>query len=127
MLSAFKFYKQHDQMDCGPTCLRMIAQHYGKKYSLHFLRQRSFITREGVSLSGLSKAAEEIGFRTIGVKLPFEKLLKDAPLPCIVHWNQNHFIVVYKITKSNIYVADPASGLLNYKHDEFKALWAFKC
>ena len=96
----FPFYSQLDQMDCGPTCLKMIAKYYGKSFSLNELRTKSFITREGVSLLGISEAAEAIGFRTMGVKLPFDKMVVDAPLPCIVHWNQSHFAVLYKIKKN---------------------------
>jgi len=80
-------YRQLDAMDCGPTCLRMIAKHYGRTYSIQTLREKSFITREGVSMLGISEASENIGFRTTGVKVSFDDL-KEAPLPCIVHWNQ---------------------------------------
>ena len=83
-------------MDCGPTCLRMVAKHYGKHYSLETLRQKSFIGREGVSMLGISTAAESIGFRSIGVHISFQQLA-EAPMPCIVHWKQNHFVVVYDI------------------------------
>ncbi len=76
---SFPHYHQHDAMDCGPTCLRMIAKHYGKNYTIQNLREKSFITREGVSLRGISAAAEKIGFRTLGVKIGFDKLLSDAP------------------------------------------------
>lgn len=110
-------------MDCGPSCLRMIAKHYGKIYSLELLRNRSFITREGVSLLGISDAAESIGFRTVGAKATFEQLKKEATLPVIAHWMQNHFIVIYKIKKDTIYVADPAHGLLTYRKDEFLKGW----
>lgn len=92
----FKNYHQLDAMDCGPTCLRMVAAHYGRVFSLEGLREKSLITREGVSMLGLSEAAEHIGFRTTGVKVSFEDLC-EAPLPCIVHWNQQHFVVVYDI------------------------------
>ena len=119
----FPFYKQHDQMDCGPTCLKIIAKHYGKFYPLHFLREKAYLTREGVSLLGISEAAEVIGFRTLSLKLSFEKFTNESPIPCIVHWNQNHFVVVYKITKTRIHVADPANGLVSYSHKEFKACW----
>ena len=78
-------------MDCGPTCLRMIAKFYGKSYSLQTLRARSFISRNGVSMLGISDAAESIGFRTSGVRVSFEQLAEDVPLPCILHWNQLHF------------------------------------
>lgn len=86
-------------MDCGPTCLRMIAKYYGKSYSLQTLRARSFISREGVSLLGISDAGEAIGFRTAGVYVSFEQFITDVPLPCILHWNQNHFVVCYGIKK----------------------------
>ena len=98
-MKSFPIYTQLDAMDCGPTCLRMIAKHYGRHYSLETLRQHSFITREGVSMLGISDAAEHIGFRTSGVMISFEQLVKDVPLPCIVHWKQNHFVVVYNIKK----------------------------
>lgn len=111
---SFPFFHQHDAMDCGPACLRMIAKYYGRHYTLEGLRQRCHISREGVSLLGISSAAEEIGFKTIGVHLPFSQLKDEVPLPCIVHWRQNHFVVVYKIKRGTVYVADPASGLLKY-------------
>ena len=102
-MKQFSFYKQFDTMDCGATCLRMIAKFYGKNYSLDSLRKKSYITREGVSFLGLSEAAESIGFKTLGVRASF-KTLCEAPLPCIVHWRQNHFVVVYdvKLSKKNI-------------------------
>jgi len=111
-------------MDCGPACLRMIAKYHGKSYSLQTLRDRSYITREGVSMLGTSDAAESIGFRTMGVRLTLEKLAKEAPLPCIVHWKQQHFVVVYKIKKNKVYVADPAHGLIKYSNKEFMQGWA---
>jgi len=96
MKLSFPHYSQHDAMDCGPTCLRMVAAHYGRVFSLEGLREKSQITREGVSMLGISEAAENIGFRTTGVKVSFEELM-TAPLPCIVHWNQKHFVVVYSL------------------------------
>ncbi|HBK40892.1 MAG TPA: ABC transporter ATP-binding protein [Porphyromonadaceae bacterium] len=127
-MKSFVTYTQLDAMDCGPTCLRMIARHYGRHYSLETLRQHSFITREGVSMLGISDAAEYIGFRTSGVMISFEQLVKDAPLPCIVHWKQNHFVVVHNIKKDKkaghrIYVADPALGLVTYDEVDFKKCW----
>ncbi|MBN1183924.1 MAG: peptidase domain-containing ABC transporter [Bacteroidales bacterium] len=119
----FPHYQQHDAMDCGPTCLRMIAKHYGKNFSLQTLRDRSFITREGVSMLGIGDAAESIGFHTLGVKISFQQLVEDAPLPCIVHWQQNHFVVVYKIKGDYIYVADPAGGLIKFTRKEFSNGW----
>ena len=123
MFNSFPFYKQLDQMDCGPACLRMIAKHHGRSFLLPELRAKSYITREGVSMLGISDAAEAIGMRTLSVKLPFETLSNGTPLPCIVHWNQNHFAVVYKTRKGKIYVADPAVGLLTYSKEEFIKCW----
>jgi len=119
----FPKYKQFDQMDCGPTCLRMIAKHYGKSYSLQYLRENCFINREGVSLLGISEAAEKIGLRTLGVSITTKQLNNEAHLPCIAHWNQNHFVVVYKLTNQNVCIADPAHGFLKYSHKEFEKGW----
>jgi ATP-binding cassette subfamily B protein len=123
----FPFTKQPDAMDCGPACVCMIAGHYGKKYTLDSLRQNSFIGKDGVSLLGISRAAEKIGFRTVGGRLTFEKLAEKALLPCIVHWNQEHFVVVYDIKKKRndykISVADPGKGLLTYNKEEFCSCW----
>ena len=152
MSKTFPFYKQHDAMDCGAACLRMIAKYYGKHYSLESLREKTYITREGVSMLGISDAAENIGFRTLGVHVSFEKLL-EAPLPCIVHWRQEHFVVVYdiKLQKSRtqnaerrthdegvlpsafvpsaskpcgfVRVADPGHGLVTLTIEEFCNNW----
>ncbi|MCD6200847.1 MAG: peptidase domain-containing ABC transporter [Bacteroidales bacterium] len=122
-MAGFPFFKQMDIKDCGPACLLMIAKHYGRTYRLQTLRERSYIGREGVSLLGLSDAAESIGFKSLGVKIPFRKLTEEVPLPCIVHWAQRHFIVVYKTSKKFIYVSDPAYGLRKYTHDEFRKGW----
>lgn len=99
-MAVFPHYTQLDQMDCGPTCLRMIAKYYGRLFSSQFLRDKTQIGKDGVSLLGMSEAAEIIGFRTMGVKISFEKLVNEAPMPCIVHWGQNHFVVVYNIKNS---------------------------
>jgi len=121
-MAKFPFFKQYDAMDCGPTCIRMIAAFYGKNYSLQKLRQLAHITREGVSLLGLSEAAEAIGFRTIGARITFEQLFQ-APKPLVVHWDQEHFVVVYNLRKGKVYVADPAFGLVEYTEAEFKKHW----
>lgn len=118
----FPHYIQHDVMDCGPTCLRMVADFYGKRYSLEGLREKSFITREGVSMLGISEAAEKIGFRSICVQVGYEKL-QEAPLPCIIHWNQQHFVVVYKLNDKHVWVADPGAGKLKYTKEEFCNCW----
>ena len=127
MSKKFTHYHQHDAMDCGPTCLRMVAKHHGKSFSIQSLRENSHLSREGVSLYGISKAAESIGFRTIAVKASFEQLLQEAPLPAIVHWNQNHFVVVYDIKqkhgKTIVRLADPAAELVDYTREEFLSCW----
>ena len=123
MLRSFPHYQQLDSMDCGPSCLRMIAKFYGRVYSIQNLREKAFITREGVSMLGISEAAEAIGFRTQGVRITVEELEKECPLPCILHWNQWHFVVCYKIKKGKFYIADPAAGLITYTKEEFKRCW----
>jgi len=120
---SFPFYNQPDKMDCGPTCLRMLAKFYGRSISLSKLRKLSETTREGSSLKNIADSAEKIGFRTLGVKVNFNKLNNEAPLPCIVHWNQEHFVVVYKIKKEKVFVADPAHGLLEYDSQDFIKSW----
>lgn len=120
---AFPHYIQLDSMDCGPTCLRMITKFYGRSYSLQYLREHAFITREGVSMLGISDAAEQIGFRTMGVRVTLEQLNTELPLPCILHWNQRHFVVCYKIKNGKYYIADPASKRLVYEKEEFEHCW----
>ena len=115
-------------MDCGPVCLAMVTEHYGLHPDRDLLRQLCNLGKGGVSLLGISKAAEEIGFKTVGGHLSFETLANEAPLPCIVHWNQNHFVVVYKIKKHRkgrftVYVADPGKGLVTYTKEEFCEHW----
>ncbi len=126
----FKFYSQFDQMDCGPVCIKMIAKHYGKDVSLKYLRDNSFLTKTGVSLAGINHAAKGIAFETAPFKLSIEKLIKNKEqLPCILHWNQNHFVVLIKITKSRFsdtlyfHVADPAHGKIKLTHKQFEDAW----
>lgn len=97
MKKSFPFYKQPDAKDCGPTCLRIISKYYGKTIPLQRIRNLSETTREGSSLLGISEAAENLGFRSLGVQIDFNTLVKEVPLPCIVHWNKQHFVVVYGI------------------------------
>lgn len=123
MSSSFPFTHQHDAMDCGPACVQMVARHYGRHYTLETLRQKCHISREGVSLLGISEAAESIGFKTVGVRLSFEQLKNEAPLPCIAHWKQRHFVVVHKIRKDTVFVADPAHGLVKLTAQEFLNGW----
>lgn len=123
-----KFIPQHDQMDCGPACLSMIASHYGRDISLQYIRDRSYLTREGVSLLGLQEAATEIGFETMGVQLQVEDL-EALPLPCIIHWNQNHFVVLQGIKKrifskkKRYKIVDPGHGFISFNEDKFKKSW----
>ena len=118
---------QLDDNDCGPASLSIIAKFYGKHYSLEHLREKCHITRDGVSMLGISHAAELIGFRTVGVKITWKQLREEANLPCIIHWNQQHFAVVYRIKKRRgkywVYVSDPAIGLLKYNEVQFRKSW----
>jgi len=113
-------------MDCGPTCLRMIAKHYGRSVSIEKLRRLAENTKSGSSIGGLSDAAEKIGFRTLAVKIDLHNLIENAPLPCIAFWNERHFVVIYKIKRNQIYIADPAHGLLTYSKREFLDNWIGK-
>lgn len=121
-MKKFTNYKQADYKDCGPTCLKIIAKHYGKTIHIQELRDSSETTREGSNLLFLSDAAEKIGFRTLGVKLNVKRL-EEAPLPCILHWNKNHYVVLYKIKKGKYYVSDPGFGLIEYNEKDFLKFW----
>jgi len=120
----YPFVRQYDAMDCGPACISMIAQWHGKRISLETIRKRAWITREGVSFLGLKSAAGTMGFKAAGVRLPFSRLEAEAPLPCIVHWQQNHFIVVNRISDRKVWVSDPAIGRIRMSRDEFLKGWA---
>ncbi|MGA9213198.1 peptidase domain-containing ABC transporter [Kaistella sp.] len=124
MKKNFPFYKQPDAKDCGPTCLRIISKFYGKTIPLQQIRNLSETTREGSSLLGLSEAAENLGFRSLGVQVDFNTLQEEVPLPCVVHWNKQHFVVVYKIDKSGkVYISDPSYGIITYTKVEFIKYW----
>ena len=119
-----KFIKQQNVMDCGPTCLAMVASHYGKNIYIQELRNFAQLNKEGVNLLSIAHAGEKIGLKALSVKISFEKLIKAAPLPCIVHWNQNHFVVVSpNSTLKKIEVADPAHGIIKYTREEFCKYW----
>ena len=120
--------KQRDAMDCGPSCLAIVVNYYRRQVDRDGLRKICSLGKDGVSLLGISKAAETIGFKTIGGRLSFNTLAHEIPLPCVVHWNQNHFVVVYKIKNHNkgkytIYVADPGKGHVTYTKEEFCEHW----
>jgi ATP-binding cassette subfamily B protein len=130
---SFPKYNQADTKDCGPTCLKIIAKYYKKNIPIQQLRDVSETTRAGSSLLGLSEAAEQIGFRSLGIKVSLQKL-QEVPLPCILHWNKKHYIVLYKVKNKNrlfssdrlgeiYYVSDPAHGLLKYNQKEFLKAW----
>lgn len=128
LFKPFPHYLQHDASDCGPACLRMIARYYGREYSAEMLRRHCYISRNGVSMLGISDAAEHIGFKTIGARISFGQLAEEVHLPCILHWNQNHFVVCYRIKRRrkeefDIYISDPASQRLCYTKDEFLKCW----
>jgi ATP-binding cassette, subfamily B, bacterial len=129
MIRRFPCYLQAESADCGPTCLKMIAQYHGRHYSLQSLRDKCYLSKSGVSMLSISEAAESIGLKSTGVKIDFEDLIAEKSFPCIVHWNQSHFIVVYKIktdknhSKCTIYAADPAHGLIKYSKNEFLKGW----
>lgn len=118
----FTNYRQTDQKDCGPTCLKIIAKHYGKTIHIQSLRNESETTREGSNLLFLSDAAEKIGFRTLGIKLSLESI-NEVPLPCILHWNKNHYVVLYKVKRDRYYISDPAFGLIEYNKNDFLKFW----
>ena len=121
-MKKFPNYKQADFKDCGPTCIKIIAKHYGKTIKIQELRDFSETTREGSNLLFLSDAAEKIGFRTLGVKLNL-KSLQEVPLPCVLHWNKEHYVVLYNIKKDIYQISDPAFGLIEYNESDFMKFW----
>lgn len=132
---SFPHYSQLDSIDCGPTCLRIITKYYGRNYTLKHLRDKFYITRDGVSMQGISGAAQRVGFKTQGLRLSYDKLLNGLQLPAILHWNRNHFIVLYKIkkVKKNVfrskefdhvfYISDPAHKKHVLDSQSFKDRW----
>src|SRR5690606_37974716 len=124
----FKFYPQYDQMDCGPACLKMIAKYYGKSFSIKYLRDNSFLAKDGVSLLGIGQAGNLIGMETATYKIDMSILTEEIPLPAILHWEQNHFVVLYSIKKLKngriIYrIADPGFGLVKLSKENLKNKW----
>lgn len=128
MFKSFPFYPQFDEMDCGPACLQMIASFFGKEYSLRYLREQCYLTKDGVSLLGISQAAETIGIESISVKLGMDTLLKEKFVPIVLHWNENHFVVLYQIKKTwrgqyLFKIADPRYGLITLTQTIFEQSW----
>jgi len=122
-LKSFPFFKQLDAMDCGPASLKIICKYYGKNFSMKYLRDKCSITKEGVSLKDLSRVSDEIGLRTLPLKTSYSDLVNKIPLPCIIHWNYSHFVVLYKIKEDRAYVSDPQSGLITYSREDFEYGW----
>ena len=126
-----KFIPQQDRMDCAPACLAMLSQHYGKQYNIAYLREISYLSRDGVSLLSISEAAKNLGFETFSAKLTIKTLIEEQEtlLPCVLHWDQNHFVVLYKITcsflkkKLQFHIADPGFGLIKIDEDTLKKHW----
>ena len=123
LLNRFPVEYQMDSQDCGPACLRIIAKHFGKIYSLQSLRDKCGITKEGVSLLDLSTGAESIGLRTLAIKCTIDDVVNSVPFPAIIFWKDSHFVVVYHANKKYIWVSDPAKGRIKYTHEEFKKGW----
>jgi len=125
LFKKFPFQKQLSIADCGPTCLSMIIKYYGKHYNLETLRELSGNSKIGSTLLSLSEAAESLGFRTRGAHLTYEELSKEAILPCILHWDQNHYAIAIDFPKNRdkIKIADPAKGLLTLSKKEFLEHW----
>ena len=122
MMKRFPFYCQHDSMQCGVACLAMVCKHYGQTYSQDTIAKICYATSEGVSMLGVSEAATQMGLHTTSGKISIRKLT-ESPLPCILHWNQNHFVVLYKVKKEKFYIADPGKGLITYNRTEFEQHW----
>lgn len=122
-LDRFPVEYQMDSQDCGPASLKIIAKHFGKYYSLQFLRDRCGITKEGVSLLDLSTGAESIGLRTLAIKCTIADVVNSIPFPAIIFWKESHFVVVYRSDKKHVWVSDPAKGHVKYSHEEFKKGW----
>lgn len=114
---------QRNQMDCGPTCLYMISKYHGRSFNIEKLRELTEIGKEGVNILGISDAAEKIGMRTQALQLNLQDLKININLPFILHWSQNHFVVLYKIKNNQYYIADPAKALLKYDETSFKQHW----
>lgn len=119
----FPFYAQPDAMDCGPVCLKMIAAYYGKFWPLSFFRNLCNIGRQGTTLSDLTEAAKQLGFRTLAAEMPYDKLISHAPLPCILHWEREHYVVLYRINTRYAYISDPANGRVKIPLPDFIRSW----
>ncbi len=123
LILGFPFFHQNNANDCGPACLRMIAKFYGKYFSAQHIRLLVDTSIIGTNLKNLAKSAETLGFKSLCVRIEYSTLSKSIDLPCVVHWNQNHFIVVYKFVKDMVIVGDPAHGIIKITEREFLSKW----
>ena len=131
MLKQFPIQLQHDSMDCGAACLTMIAEHYGLKITQDIMSELCHTTRIGVSLLAISHAAEQIGFRTVGGRIPLSVIHEKRPFPCILYWNNHHYVVLYDVShrwfpkKETLFkIADPAFGRVSFTEEEIKQYWS---
>lgn len=128
-MRSFPHTMQLDSMDCGPACLKTILKYYNIDIPLSYLREKCYTSKKGVSLLDISNAAEASGLKSIRAKITWEQLCNDVSFPCIVHWNNNHFVVVYNIKKRRrgmtVYISDPAIGLITYTQEQFCKAWLF--
>jgi len=125
-LASFPHYQQPDHKDCGPTCLKIVAKHFGKVIALQKIRQLSETSRRGSSLLSLCDAAEKLGFRATGVRINYPTLSTEVALPCILHWGNHYYVVAYKMKKDKIYLSDTARGLTVFSKDNFLEKWMGK-
>jgi ATP-binding cassette, subfamily B, bacterial len=119
----YPFYRQFDLMDCGPTCLRMISKFHGRSFDIVYLRELANQGRDGTTMGSIADAAEKIGFSTLGLTVTYDSLAQQIPLPCIAHWRQRHYVVVYEATATNVTIADPGHGLISYTKQDFLKGW----
>ena len=125
----YTFFEQYDSMDCGPACLKMVSEYHGGHYKIDFLRELCSLTKQGASMQGLSQAADVIGLRSLAVQISLDELKEKVPLPCILHWTQNHYVVLFEIKgkksgkKSTFVIGDPAFGVTEIGEDEFLRSW----
>lgn len=123
----FPFYKQPDAMDCGPVCLKIITEYYGKIFPVAYFRKLCSIGKQGTTMASMIEAAGLLGFKTLAAELPYEQLVSKAPLPCILHWEKEHYVVLYRITDKYAYLSDPGlSGKVKVPAADFIRSWQIK-
>lgn len=124
MIAQFPFFRQLGELDCGITCLKMISDYFGKSLPFSFLQKKLTIRDEGVSLKDISDVADQIGLRTMGVRVNFDRLKDDLPTPCIAYWRKQHYVVVYHVTEEYVWIADPATrGIYIQSKESFQQGW----